>query len=142
MLFGRLTSKKREAFQEPMINVTPLIDVVFVLLISFIIVAPLLETDSIHLAPSGGVETHSSMRPENMSPITIQVLKDNSILVSGKKINIKQLPQVITDLKKLYPKAKPQLIQDKRAFFGVYQEIKNCLELSGFTEMEVILGPS
>ncbi len=142
MLTGRLSSKRREEFQEPAINVTPLIDVVFVLLISFIIVAPLLETDSVDLAPSGGLETHRPIRSQDQSPITIHVLKDNTIMIGNKRVLLSNLSSVILNLKQQYPKAKPQLFHDKRASFGTYQEIKNCLESLGFTELDIVLSPS
>jgi biopolymer transport protein ExbD len=37
---------------EPLINLTPLIDVVFVVLIIFILIAPMLEIDRVKLATS------------------------------------------------------------------------------------------
>jgi len=45
--------KRRTALEtEPTINITPLIDVVFVILIAFIIVAPLLEKEQVELSLS------------------------------------------------------------------------------------------
>ncbi len=137
-----LRSRSKDSFQEPVINVTPLIDVVFVLLIAFIIIAPLIEKDSIELAPSGNVATHTPVTPDDQSPIVLQVLSDNSILVCGKKVEIEQLSSIVYDLRQKYPQAKPQLFHDKRASFGTYQIIKNCLESLGFTELDVVLNPS
>lgn len=141
MFTGRIGSNRSKSFEEPAINITPLVDVVFVLLISFILVAPLLETDSVELAGSGGAPTHTPMRSQDESPLAIHVLKDNSILIQGRKVTLNQLPQAILEIQRRFPKAKPQLFQDKRAFFGVYQEIKNCLEHLGYSEMEIILNP-
>ena len=143
MLKGRLTEKRSEQFQEPAINVTPLIDVVFVLLISFIIVAPLLEKESVELASSGGVQSHTPLRAqESSSPITIHVRRDNSILLSGKPIELAELPKALHILKQRYPTARPQLFHDKKASFGTYQAIKNSLENAGFSEMDILLAPT
>ena len=51
---GRLSLAREEGSEELHINLTPLIDVVFVLLIMFIVIAPLLELDRIQLASSAG----------------------------------------------------------------------------------------
>ena len=39
--------------EEPLINLTPLIDVVFVVLIMFIVIAPMLEVERVELASAG-----------------------------------------------------------------------------------------
>ncbi|MBM3184115.1 MAG: hypothetical protein FJZ64_02270, partial [Chlamydiae bacterium] len=44
---------EEEGNEEPLVNLTPLIDVVFVVLISFMLIAPILDIDSLTLAPSG-----------------------------------------------------------------------------------------
>lgn len=143
MLKGRLSRKRNDTFQEPTINVTPLIDVVFVLLISFIIVAPLLEKDTVELASSGGVSSHETVRSQDTSsPIVIHVRRDNSVLLSGKPIEIPDLSRALYDLKKRYPTARPQIFHDKKAAFGTYQAIKNSLENAGFSEMDIVLAPT
>ena len=49
-LFANLS--EAESSEESLINLTPLIDVVFVLLITFIMIAPILKLDRIDLAPA------------------------------------------------------------------------------------------
>ena len=50
--------------EEPLINLTPLIDVVFVVLIAFMLIAPVLEIDKVDLAVSG-TEKKKKPRPPN-----------------------------------------------------------------------------
>ena len=76
------------------------------------------------------------------SPIQIHVRADNVILLSGVRISFDDLPSKLTLLKQQYPQAKPQIFHDRRARFGTYQELKNCLELVGFDEMDIVLSPS
>lgn len=126
-----------ESIDEPFINLTPLIDVVFVVLICFMIIAPVLDIDSVDLALSGGVEK-KEIQP---GPISIAVHADNSIWFQGKAIALKDLETLLRQEKKREPRAIPQLVHDKKAHFGTYQSIKNTLETIGFEQMDVVLKP-
>lgn len=59
----KICRKKSSALEEPAVNLTPLIDVVFVILIGFIIIAPLLEIDRIDLAEASTVKLPNHRYP-------------------------------------------------------------------------------
>lgn len=122
---------------KPLINLTPLIDVVFVVLITFMLIAPVLDIDSIDLAQSKPQET-KEIQPSSIS-ITVQA--DNSIWFHGTKLTISQLAARLKEEKKRNPHAIPQLMHDQHAQFGTYQSVKNTLESIGFEQMEVVLKP-
>ncbi len=124
--------------EESLLNLTPLIDVVFVVLIIFILIAPMLEIDKIQLAPSA---TKKEATTPESSPITIQVKEDNSIWIQKKKVSLENLLTVLIQEKQKYPNKTPQLFHDKKAQFGTYQAIKNTVEIAGFEELDVILQP-
>lgn len=126
---------------EAQINLTPLIDVVFVMLIMFIIVAPILEMDQVELAPSsvGAVEVSSALLEKN--PVTLHVRKDNTILFNKDKVTLAELKVRLKEAKKRYPQTAPLLLHDKKAFFGTYQEVKNSAEEAGFKELNIVLAP-
>lgn len=128
------------AFEEPVVNLTPLIDVVFVILITFILIAPLLELDRINLAdsPIGGT-AHSV---QESHAVAIHVHQDNSIWFDAQKVTLTQLTDLLKEAKKKYPQVNPQLFHDKRAHFGTYQAVKNAAEQAGYTQMDVILKPA
>ncbi|MBX7067077.1 MAG: biopolymer transporter ExbD [Parachlamydiales bacterium] len=125
------------SIEEPFINLTPLIDVVFVVLISFMIIAPVLDIDSVDLAISGGTEK----KEVQTGPISIIVHADNSIWFQGSKVSLAQLETLLKQERKKQPRAIPQLIHDRQAHFGTYQSVKNTLESIGFEQMDVILKP-
>ncbi|HSX25528.1 MAG TPA: biopolymer transporter ExbD [Chlamydiales bacterium] len=127
------------SLDEPLINLTPLIDVVFVVLITFMLIAPVLDIDSVDLATSG---SQKNTAPFENGPLTIAVHADNTIWFQGKAISLSQLENRMREEKKKYPKAIPQVIHDSRAQFGTYQSLKNILELAGFEQMDVILKPN
>jgi len=58
--------------EEPVINITPLIDVVFVVLIMFILIAPLVDKEGVDLARGGEGEAREV---KETSPIAIVVKK-------------------------------------------------------------------
>jgi biopolymer transport protein ExbD len=129
---------EEDALEEPLINLTPLIDVVFVVLIAFMLIAPLLEKDSVALASRGP----ATKKEAASSPISISVRADNTIWYQGQSILLAQLEKKLKEEKKQHPQAIPQLIQDRRAQFGTYQSLKNLLESAGFEQMDVILQPN
>lgn len=137
-----LGRSQQEPFEEPTVNLTPLIDVVFVILIGFIIIAPLLELDRIELADAPSNATHQSLAVQESSPIAIHVRQDNTVLFGSKPVTMEQLTELLIDAKKRHPKATPQLFHDRKGHFGTYQNVKNALESAGFDQVDVILKPS
>lgn len=137
---NRLYSKRfsGEQEEESLLNLTPLIDVVFVVLIIFIVIAPMLETDRIQLA-SGGEKKKAAVA--EAGSILIRVESDNSIRINERKIASNDLLSALQTAYIQYGKAIPQLFQDKNASFGTYQMIKNAAETAGFEELDVIVLP-
>jgi len=127
--------------EEPGVNLTPLIDVVFVILIAFIVLAPLLELDRVELADASSAPQDGSISVQEASPIAIYVRQDNTIVVNGQPMTLVQLIEYLKQAKKQYPKAKPQLFHDRKAHFGTYQAVKNAAETAGFQQMDIILKP-
>ena len=137
-----LARRRTVECQEPVINITPLIDVVFVVLIAFIMVAPLLDRDQVQLAPGANVPSHIPLSMKESSPIQIHVRGDDTILVRGTITTIDELLHKLLIAKQQFPSARPQVFHDKRARFGTYQALKNSLEQAGFEEMDIVLSPS
>ncbi len=129
-----------EHIEEPLVNLTPLIDVVFVVLISFMLIAPMLETDSIDLAVGVTEKKKEAVSPES-SPLSVVVRADNTIWMKGRRFSLSELEQALLAEKKSYPGKVPQVIHDRNASFGTYQSVKNVMEKCGFQQMDVILKP-
>lgn len=123
--------------EENLINLTPLIDVVFVILIVFILVAPMLDIDKIEL-PGSGITTTTITGHEKM-PVKIMVNARDEITLNGRRVKLPELKRLVCELHDEHPNAKPHLFQDRKAHFGIYQEVKNAVEASGYREMEVVL---
>ncbi|MCI5051613.1 MAG: biopolymer transporter ExbD [Simkaniaceae bacterium] len=121
--------------QEELINLTPLLDVLFVVLILFILVAPMLELDRIELVQA----TEQRKDLQEPSPIKIVVDANDAIKINGMEVALSEVQMRMSLLKKTNSHAIPQLFHDKKARFGTYQSIKNQIEASGFEQLDVVL---
>jgi len=126
---------------EELVNLTPLIDVVFVVLILFILISPLLELDRISLANVSAQGQKQAIPIEENAPMKIHVFADNTIWINNTLVSGKDLFSFMKKIKEQVPHTIPQIYHDKEAFFGTYQTVKNALEAAGFEEMDVILKP-
>lgn len=138
---GRLSSLQMQEVEEPHINLMPLIDIVFVVLVMFIIIAPILEIDQIELAQAGSGGFKETTSVQENSPITIRVNESDAIFFNKKQVNIKELSQLLLQAKRTHPKEIPQLFHDKKAHFGTYQIVKNAVEDAGFQQLDIVLQP-
>ena len=76
---------------EALINLTPLIDVVFVLLITFMLLAPILNVDHVDLAQSGILSKKEAAKV----PLAISLRADNTVWYQGKSFPLKELSSVM-----------------------------------------------
>ena len=136
------SQKVAELPPEPMINITPLVDVVFVILIAFIVIAPLLEMDRVELASGGQIPSHLPVRLEDASQIQIHVQRDNTILFNHQEVTLQELVSLLRRAKNALPEGRAQLFHHKEAYFGTYQAVKNALEAAEFKEVDIVLSPA
>lgn len=137
----RTSSYQEHPSEESLVNLTPLIDVVFVVLIMFILVAPMLELDRVELAQASSRKDKETRNVQESSPLTIHVHADDSIWFQSKPVSLAQLLPLLKEAKRKNPQRNPQLYQDKQGHFGIYQSVKNAVELAGFEELDIVLQP-
>ncbi len=135
-------SQRDVEIEDAGINLTPLIDIVMVVLIIFIIIAPMLELDRVTLASSSSGPEKAVTLSAEKGEIAIHVHANNTIWLNGKKVETSELVTHLKEIHKKNPGRTPQVFHDKNALFGTYQSVKNAVEMSGFEQMDVILKPS
>jgi len=121
------------SLEEATINLTPLIDVVFVVLILFILITPMLEFERIELATANHVQYQQPERGE----LIIRVEANDVVWYRGREVTLNQLEKELSELFSFGQISVPQLIQDQRASFGAYQRVKNVIEKVGFEQLDV-----
>jgi biopolymer transport protein ExbD len=136
---NRLSAQANLDFNDTFINLTPLIDVVFIVLIAFMLIAPLLEIDEVDLATTAAVSQKSI---QNKTSISLYVKKDNTLWLNNRLIEEKDLITVLKQQRNKTHQNILKLFHDKNACFGTYQIVKNSAEAAGFERIDVILKPN
>lgn len=126
------------AHEEALVNLMPLIDVIFVVLVMFIIIAPMLNIDQVDLA-EGTTTFKASDLKNNFS---VHVKADNSIWINQQEITLTELQTLLLRAYQENPETSFQVFHDRNATFGTYQEIRNIGQKVGFERMDIILKPN
>ncbi len=115
---GRKISVKSTSAPNSDINVTPLIDVVLVLLIIFMVVTPLLEKDIEVRVP----EVEKDLPPDTDVPdqLVVEVTKDGDVNVNQQKVPLAEYVDRLTTLVKKKPKGQKIVffVADEQAPYG------------------------
>lgn len=129
---GGKNNKKRAVISD--INITPFVDVLLVLLIIFMVAAPMM-TSSIEVdLPSGVDSSHSD---EKIKPVIVSVKSDGSVFIEE---NICKLSLIGSSLKlvtnnnlnnKIYIRA------DKKLDYGRVMQVVQKINESGFTSVSL-----
>jgi biopolymer transport protein TolR len=122
------------------INVTPLVDVMLVLLIIFMISAPLLTAG----VPVELPKTEAGSLENEQEPLTVSIRADGSIFVGEDQVAFAQLSPRLREMAGAQPK--PIYVRaDGRASYAVVAQVMASLSTSGFTSINLITdtgGPS
>ncbi|MCH9632213.1 MAG: Tol-Pal system protein TolR [Chlamydiae bacterium] len=123
--------------EEPGINLMPLIDVVFVVLVMFIIIAPMVNIDRIELAQ--GVSTVQQNKIDQT--LVVHIRADNTYWLNQRQVTLNELNSLLNKAKKSYPNATPQIMPDKNASFQAYENVRTASKKAGFDFVDVNLSP-
>ena len=119
------------------INVTPFVDVMLVLLIIFMITAPLMKTGVEIELP----EVNTPNIPESEEPLIISISKSNEIFLSEKKIKIKNLNSKLLAIRDANPKVKVFIKADKVVSYQNLMEVMKEIIDSNITNISLITDP-
>ena len=119
------------------INVTPFVDVMLVLLIVFMITAPLLQTGVEIELP----EVDTPNIPESKDPIIITINKNNETFISEKLIAADVLIDKLKEIKKANPKTQIYIRADKSVTYNVLMEVMKKIIDSGLLNVNLITLP-
>ena len=124
--------KTRKTISE--INVTPFVDVMLVLLIIFMVTAPLLTSGiKINLPESSSV-----LKNEKKDPVTVSINSKGEIFIQKKKFSKDQLIQKLSLLKKNNKNLKIYIKGDKKLDYGKVMELMNLINSSGFKKVALV----
>ena len=136
---GRARRGRRAALSE--INVTPLVDVMLVLLIIFMVSAPLLTVG----IPLELPKTEASAVQDQQRPLTVSVRADGRIFINDTQTPFAALSPTVRRMA-AEAAAKPIYVRaDGRAPYALVAQVMASLSQSGFSSIDLITdtgGPS
>ena len=125
-------NKKRQVISE--INVTPFVDVMLVLLIIFMVTAPLLTAGVKVNLP----ESSANVLSEKTEPITISINKKGQVFLQNKKFSNEELISKLIELKKSNKDLKIFNRGDKSLNYGKIISIMGDINKAGIKKVALI----
>jgi len=137
---GGLMGGNKRGRHRPMaeINITPMVDVMLVLLIIFMVTAPLL-TSSVNVDLP---KAQASSAPQDDKPLTISVNAAGLIFLQDEQI---ELPELVAKLQAISQGKSDKKILvrgDKGNSYGRMLEVMATITQGGFTHMALLSDPS
>jgi biopolymer transport protein TolR len=118
------------------INVTPFVDVVLVLLIIFLITAPMLL---------GGIDVRvpktatRNIQPEERLILTIT--RDRGVFLDNQPISLDRLSKVLSGMVKRNPKAAVFLKADEAVAYGTVMKVMDVIKKAGVDRVGMVTEP-
>ena len=120
------------------INITPLVDVMLVLMIVFIITTPLLT----HSVKVNLPKTAPTQATENqVKPLIVSVKTDGDIYFDQTKVDIKHFEAQLNERKKANDQLALHLNADETVPYGTIAKVLAGIERVGITKLSVITEP-
>nr|WP_192895949.1 biopolymer transporter ExbD [Parerythrobacter lutipelagi] len=130
--------RQRGSRRAPMaeINVTPFVDVMLVLLIIFMVTAPLLNTG----VPVELPDSRANALPEDAEPITLSIASDRTIYFNEDRLAPGELPERLANVSPDPSGKLPQITlrADRLLDYGVVMAVMGELNRSGFNQIALV----
>ena len=125
-------NRKRQVLSE--INITPFVDVLLVLLIIFMVAAPMM-TSSVQLElPQGAAKSESEKNP----PITISVKADGKVFLQDEEVKLAFIAEKLTKLSDSNLSNKIMVRADKRLDYGRVMDVVKTISQAGFSQIALV----
>ena len=120
------------------INVTPLVDVMLVLLIVFMVAAPLMTTG----VPIELPKTQATQLNTPSEPLTISVQADRKVFIDKTEIALIDLPAKLQALAKNGAQEQLMVRGDTNVPYGAIMEVMGVLNAAGYTKIGLVTSPA
>ena len=129
--FSRILKRNKTISQ---INVTPMVDVMLVLLVIFMITAPLLTVG----IPINLPKTKAKALPEDQTPLSITINKDEKIFLQDSEIDLENLVPRLIAISKNKSDRKIFIRADKILSYGEVVKIMGLISSAGFNKIALV----
>ncbi len=126
-----------EGEEEAEINLTPMLDVVFIMLIFFIVTASFVKEIGVEAQRPPSVQQN----PEKSDSITIKITSTNKIMVDGLSVDPRAVSALITRRKAETPDAPLAILAGKRARTQLVVGVIDSARDAGFRGQAIPISP-
>ncbi len=117
------------------INVTPMVDVMLVLLIVFMVTAPLLTTGVPVDMPKAEAR---AIKDDDNKPLEVTITKDNLLYVGETKVERDRLIELLTAMTNNDPERRIYIRADQALSYGMVMDILGGLNKAGFRKVALL----
>lgn len=128
------SNRHREMMAE--INIIPLVDVVLVLLVVFMITAPLLYRGMDIKLPQAATNT---IKPEERRVLTVE--KDQSVYLDKEEIGLARLEDRLKSLRAASPEISVYLRADRDVPYGTVVQVMDLIKRAGIDKLGIVTEP-
>lgn len=132
---GRRRSRRSKLNSE--INVTPLVDVMLVLLIVFMVAAPLLSVG----VPVELPKTDAKSLPSESEPITITVDKDGTVFLQETEVSLDDIVTRLTAIAQNGYEERIYLRGDDASDYGSVMKVMARVNAAGYSNLGLVTDP-
>ncbi len=119
------------------INITPLVDVVLVLLLIFMLTAPVLQSGIEVAIPK--TRSVNQLTEERM---VVTIDKEQNVFLQDKPVNVNDLPKLLADVGNGDPaKRIIYLRADEQVPFGAFASVMDAVKRAGITNISIVTRP-
>ena len=129
--FSRILKRSKTISQ---INVTPMVDVMLVLLVIFMITAPLLKVG----VPINLPKTKAKALPEDQTPLSVTINKEEKIFVQDTEISLEKLIPKLVSISKNRNDRKIFIRADEVLSYGRVVEVMAVINSAGFNKIALV----
>ena len=134
MAFSTASGQTRSSLAE--INITPLVDVVLVLLVIFMITAPVLQSGI-----DVSVPKTRTVREITEQRLVLTIDREGGIFLGDTPINIHEIPQRLRQPNTDPSKEVIYLRADQRVTFGIFASVMDAVKQAGITNISIVTQP-
>ena len=129
--FSRMLKRNKTISQ---INVTPMVDVMLVLLVIFMITAPLLKVG----VPINLPKTKAKALPEDQAPLSVTINKEEKIFVQNTEVSLEKLIPKLVSISKNRNDRKIFTRADEVLSYGRVVEVMAVITSAGFNKIALV----
>ena len=134
MAFTTMNGQTRTSLAE--INITPLVDVVLVLLVIFMITEPVLQSGiEVNVPKTRTVKQITEQR------MVVTIDRDQNVFLNDQPVNVHDLPQKLRQAGVDPAHQSIYLRSDERVPFGAFANVMDAVKQSGITNVSIVTQP-